>query len=253
MRARLIGRRTVSVGWMMFAVGVAAPLLVLAVMLAWGPPVSRFIDFLAILTLLLVLFGRTLRRDPVAFLSIAAPALVLAGATVVLVGRERTVVALLAVAWILLFMVGRNRLWAWWTRHVLRRRLPSAQREFETALSEPVSAYMAVAGDFAKGASPWQALPARAEAALEMLSGLTAPDAGWRQLQLDWQALMADGAAWIDGPPSEGTWRHHVEEMWRLHDRQTALRGREPEWSGPYPTLPMPLVSGPAAGSWWPR
>jgi hypothetical protein len=235
------------------AVGVAAALLVLAVMQALGPPFTRLFTFIATAALLLSLFGRTLCRDPVAFVSIAAPAMVLAGAAVVLVGRQRTIVALLALAWILLFIVGRNRLWAWWTQHVLRRRLPSPQREFDVAISEPINAYIASATDLANGSSPGEAFPAQAAASLEVLAGLTAPDAEWRQVQLDWQALMADGAGWAEGPLSEDVWRSHVEEMWRAYGRQTDLRGRAPEWSGPYPTLPTSLVSGPAAGSWWPR
>ncbi len=224
----------------MRTLAVASAIAVLPVaMVVLGPPLSRYAGVIATILAVATCFGATARRDPVGFASIGLPP-VLLGLTSAAVGSSRSGILPLSLAlvWILVFQLGRNGVWAWWTRHVLRRQLPSPQRTFEIPFSEAVGAFMAETGDLPADASPSEPSRERAARAREALAVLVPPDDDWRELRDGWLAVMADGLSWFGAPPLADARQRQVEVMWRLSDRQRVLRGRESEWRGLYPTLP---------------
>jgi hypothetical protein len=215
-----------------FAIGIA--------MWEVGPPLSRLAHFIPIAIVVLVSFSRIARRDPVAFASLALPPALL-GALIVPFGYQvRSVAALLVVGWALVFAAGSNRLWAWWSRHVLRRRLPSPERTFELSFAPVVRGFMAAMrhpdGDDAT-------LRDRAPESREALADLVAPDDDWRSLQRDWLALMDEALAIRDTGGDNAGPRRLIDRAAHLGERQRELRGRQPEWRGLYPTLPTNQVA----------
>jgi hypothetical protein len=221
--------------WVVVAIVAVLPVA----MVVLGPPLNRSAGLVSTILAVVACFGATARRDPLGFASIGVLPVLLGLASAILGGvRNGIAPVLLALGWILVFRMGGNAIWAWWTKHVLRRPLPSPQREFEIPFSEAVRAYMAWTGDLPQDAPPSEASRVGAAGAREALTAIPAPDDGWRQLRDDWAALMADGLSWFDETPTVDARRRQVEEMWRLTDRQRVLRGREPEWRGLYPTLP---------------
>lgn len=65
-------------------------------------------------------FGYLLRTDPIAFLTIAPPPIVLAIVAAVAI-RDARVVQLLIAAWLLTWTFATSTIWPWWNRVVLRR------------------------------------------------------------------------------------------------------------------------------------
>ena len=215
-----------------FAIGIA--------MWDVAPPLSRFAHLIPIAIVVVVWFSHIARRDPVAFASLALPP-VLLGALVVPLGYQaRSVVAILVVGWALVFAAGSNRLWAWWSCHVLRRRLPSPERTFELRFAPVVRGFMAAKwppdGDDAT-------LRERALASRAALADLVAPDDDWRSIQRDWLALMDEALAIHDTGGDDTGPRHLIDRAADLGARQRELRGRQPEWRGLYPTIPARQVS----------
>jgi hypothetical protein len=215
-----------------FAIGIA--------MWELAPPLSRFAHLIPIVIVVVAWFSYIARRDPVAFASLALPP-VLLGALVIPLGYEvRSVVAILVVGWALAFAAGSNRLWAWWSRHVLRRRLPSPGRTFEMAFAPVVRGFMAAmeptSGDDA--ADRDRAIELRAA-----LADLVAPDDDWRSLQRDWLALMDDALAIRDAGGDDSGPRRLFDRAADLGARQHELRGRQPEWRGLCPALPSDQVA----------
>ncbi|MEW6224837.1 MAG: hypothetical protein AB1627_09415 [Chloroflexota bacterium] len=180
------------------------------------------------------LFGQIAKRDPVGFVSLAGPPIAL-GLVGLLVGPdERRVLTLVAGIWIIAFVIGGKRMWAWWSVNGLRRTLPSRQRTFEQALSVPVRSFLRAldllpGGGGANGRST--VIAARGH-----LAELSAPDPDWQALQVDWLALMDEVAADGDGHPA-AVERAVADHARALGARQQTLRGRQPEWRGLYPVF----------------
>lgn len=230
--------------WMRALVVVVAVAGLPVAMLVAGAPLSRYAGLVATILAVATSFGATARRDPVGFASIGVLPVLLGLASTVLGGSVTRFITLsLALVWILLFQLGRNDLWAWWTRYVLRRPLPSPQRTFEIPFSEAVRAFMTETGDLPADASPFVPSRLRATHAREELAALVPPDDDWRHLRDSWLTVMADGLSWFGVTPPADARERQVEEMWRLSDRQRVLRGRESEWRGLYPTLPRREVT----------
>jgi hypothetical protein len=199
-------------------------------------PAPPLVPALVILVFVVVLFGWLARRDPAGFASIAVPPLLLCAAAIPLGDDARRTASVLGMGWVGLLLCADRWFWRHWSRHVLRRDLPSRQRTFERELIVPVRSCMAALG-LLPGSMGSDARLSIA-AARSALAGLHAPDADWLSLQQDLEAVMDEILADDDGPISAADLPDDI--LARLEDlpnRLSALRLREPEWRGLRPVF----------------
>ena len=212
---------------------VAAPAVAYLLAPRWAIP--AFVG-----TAIVVAFGHAAKRDPVGFGSVALPGVVLAIASG-LAPRGIVAGALGGCAsfYVLAFLLGENRLWAWWSRYVLRRPLPSPARLFELLMTAPVRAFFAATVDPHADAMPTDDARSQAQAARDAIVALVAPGDDWEALRAAYVAAMTDGLDWwFDAPEVGSDWQRLADPLLALSERLVELRGQEPEWIGLFPTLP---------------
>lgn len=167
----------------------------------------RIVPPLFALGLLALLYRNWIRRDRVAFLSVAVPAIALATASIVSEWPANTIFfwaslgLVVGVAW-------SDRVRGWWTVHVLRRPPLTPRRRFRGALR-------AASLDWSKALSRNGPLtPAErrhADSAIAYMRSLTAPDAELEAIRND----LADLAErWVVTPRTE----EHVQAFVDLND-----------------------------------
>lgn len=222
---------TAGRAWAIVRVGV---LLVGILLWPVGPTADRLVPLVPATVVFVVLFGHIVKDDPIGFLSLAGPVIALGVVGLLFQASERQVATWVAGLWILALFIRGEWLWARWSRYVLRRALPSAQRTFERAFAVPVRSCLRALGLVAGpdgGDRRAQILAAR-----ETLSVLKAPDPDWQALQSDWLKLMDDVTAEGKGSSlaSDGSTAYRVVA---LAARQRTLRGRQPEWRGLHPVF----------------
>jgi hypothetical protein len=209
---------------------------------AW-PAFSRELQVIWSLLGALALGVGFARRDALGFASLAVPLLVvgLVEAFGPVALADGAFVA--GLVYLLVIAFGANDLWAWWSRRVLRRMIPSKERTFELALNAAQRPYKT---------STWQATPnwrpdamseAARQRALADVMSLTPPNQEWTALRNAIAELLAAEATWLgrDVPTTERF--EHLTEWAHVSDFQMMLRGREDEWRGPFPTLPEAEIS----------
>lgn len=219
------------------AVGMALALVGAASLIVGGSSGASLARFLGPCAACAILFGAVARRDPVAFASIATVPFGLGAISAVTESMPLAVAALvLAFGWTAALVAGGRPLWTWWTRHVLRRTLPSAQHRFEVQFASAVRSYLRATGALGDPAPPFERARAVIARAHDDLDALTAPDEPWAYLRTRWLSLMAthlrDGAApaTIDGVELSAV-------LADLGEQQARLRGQETEWRGLHPTV----------------
>lgn len=203
---------------------------------ALGPPWAQGLALAFVAFGVVFSFGEVAARDRVAFASISLLPVVMGVISVGLPGDLRLVTAAVAFAWIVLFLAGGSRLWAWWTRYVLHRQLPSRQRTYEVAFSQPVRAYLAAVTPRGSVAPRVGAID-QAVASQAALRLLEPPDGDWASLQEAWLAAMTESIQVLRQAPEVPLPASQVARMSALGERQQELRAREPEWSGLHPTV----------------
>jgi hypothetical protein len=150
----------------------------------WFPPIG--ITLIAFSCL-----GDWARRDPVAFGSVAVPALVASLISVVLPQPFRLIAALAALSLISVFAFAPQTITDWWWPHVLRRPVWTPSREFNALLTrELVSWADALDGQDALTSDQID----RARQALARMGSLAAPDEEWAALRDEY---VGDGERWI--------------------------------------------------------
>ena len=155
-----------------------------------GVAIFQFFPPVAIAILALVCFRDLARRDRIAFVSIIGPAMAVALVSVALPGILNPAVALLAIGFISLF-VFTNWFAAWWWRHILRRRVPTAIQRFERGLLVGINAWV----DAMTGPGTLTREQVRAaDDALTGMRALDAPTSAWGALRDGYVNL---GERWI--------------------------------------------------------
>jgi hypothetical protein len=150
----------------------------------WFPPIG--ISLIALWCL-----GDWARRDPVAFGSVAVPALVASLISVVLPQPFRLIDALAALSLISVFTFAPQTITGWWWPHVLRRPVWTPGREFSELLGrELVSWADALDGPDALSSDEID----RARQALTRMGSLVPPDGEWAALRDEY---VTDGERWI--------------------------------------------------------
>jgi len=183
-------------------------------------------------------------RDPVGFSSVGAPMLVLGiAASAIPIRPVGLAFDLAALLWACTFVLGGSTVWRWWSRVVLRRPVPSPERQFELALIEAKKIYIDATWALPPGVP---ADPSRARIGLARTLALEPPTAEWRALRDRFARMMEVEMAWFESSgPTSGLGEAHHLELSRLADLQLRLRGQEVEWRGLYPIDPFARQDSP--------
>jgi hypothetical protein len=174
------------------------------------------------------------RRDPIGYASVAGPPIILAvglfAAPSLIPGL---VLLLLATVYIGLFVFGERSFWAWWSRVVLRRTSPSQQRLFEVQLAKTQATYLG--STWWTGVAPDSTWRSAADRAVSEIQAMRGPDPEWEDQRRASLAAIGRDIDWLAGGP--GDERDRIADWASLTTRQAALRGKESEWRGLYPTI----------------
>jgi hypothetical protein len=187
---------------------------------------------LVIIAAALVPFGR---RDPVGFLTVVGPPLVALATALALPGRSGALLNVFALVYLAVFVVGGRAVWTPWTRHVLRRPLPSPEWRFDVIVVEAYGA--ARAASIAAGTESATPAEAVARAAIARLAAHPAPTPAWADLQ---RRLVADLETEIGSLGAQRSPQNRARPARELGARKAeiiALRMLEPEWKGLHRTF----------------
>ena len=155
------------------------------------PPIAIWIVPIGITLLAILCLNEWARRDPIAFGSVAVPALVASLISVVLPQPFRLIVALAAISLISVFTFAPQTITDWWWPHVLRRPVWTPSREFNALLTRELVSW----ADALDGPDPLTSDQIdRARQALARMQSLVPPDAEWASLRNEY---VAAGEQWI--------------------------------------------------------